>query len=204
MLRFFILLSAPILITALYLRPVYGMEILNSATKEQLLNQARMGDKEAQYQFALAHYLGRGVEKNQALAAYWFHKAAEQGSAEAAFCLGVMFDKGEGSLKQNTGEAIQWYQKAANQGHAKAQFNLGQILYEGFGTVQDLNAGAMWFERAALQGFSRAQYRLGLAYLEGKGVPKNEARAAELLKQASAQGDPDASQCLGLLSQIKP
>jgi hypothetical protein len=51
---------------------------------------------------------------------------AKQGTAEAQYNLGVMYDKGRG-VPQDHAEAVQWYRKAAEQGDAGAQYNLGLI-----------------------------------------------------------------------------
>jgi hypothetical protein len=45
---------------------------------------------------------------------------AEKGDAEAQFYLGVMYENGNGVLKDYT-EAVKWYRKAADQGAAAAQ-----------------------------------------------------------------------------------
>ena len=52
----------------------------------------------------------------------WFRLAAEQGFATAQYNLGVMYDKGEGVLKDEA-EAVRWFQLAAEQGNATAQFH---------------------------------------------------------------------------------
>ena len=47
--------------------------------------QAKAGDADAQYQLGLWHHEGgnEAVERDDAKAAEWFHKAAEQGHEEA-------------------------------------------------------------------------------------------------------------------------
>ena len=53
-------------------------------------------------------------------------KMAEAGEALAQFSLGVMYDKGDGVLKDSA-EAVKWYRKSAEQGNANAQNNLGNM-----------------------------------------------------------------------------
>jgi TPR repeat protein len=55
---------------------------------------------------------------------YWYQKAADQGDAKAQSNLGVMYNFGEGVLKDYK-QAVYWYQKAADQGYAGAQYDLG-------------------------------------------------------------------------------
>ena len=64
------------------------------------------------------------MTQDDAEAAKWSRKAAEQGDSMAQFNLGLMYDNGRGVPQDNT-EAAKWYRKAAEQGYANAQFNLG-------------------------------------------------------------------------------
>jgi TPR repeat protein len=66
---------------------------------------------------------GEGVAQNDAEAAKWYTKAAEQGDADAQYLLGEMYISGQG-VKASDEKAIQWLRKAAKQGHAKAQKRL--------------------------------------------------------------------------------
>ena len=65
-----------------------------------------------------------------------WHPLAEQGDAEAQSHLGVMYESGQGGLR-NDAEAIKWYRKAAEQGDAVAQFNLGIMYTKGEGVSQN-------------------------------------------------------------------
>ena len=59
-------------------------------------------------------------------------QAAEQGDARAQFNLGIMYDNGEGVLKDEA-EAVKWYRLAAEQDLANAQNNLGTAYTNGQG-----------------------------------------------------------------------
>ena len=56
----------------------------------------------------------------------WFRKAAEQGHADAQFCLGECYRTGDGVAK-DLAEAKTWYEKAAAQGNADAKVLLRQL-----------------------------------------------------------------------------
>src|SRR5882762_6136971 len=81
----------------------------------------------ADMQFALAvnYDLGAGETQDDAEAARWYRKAAEQGYALAQFNLAVMYDHGQGVAK-NQAEAGKWFRTAADQGDAGAQFQMGK------------------------------------------------------------------------------
>ena len=70
------------------------------------------------------YFEGRGVSQDDAQAAAWYRKAAEQGYAEAQSNLGEMYVKGQG-VPQDYEQAVAWTRKAAEQGNAGGQTNLG-------------------------------------------------------------------------------
>lgn len=58
-----------------------------------------------------------------ATARHEWRPLAVRGNVDAQFCMGVMYNAGQG-VTQNFKEAAKWYRLAAAQGHAEAQFNL--------------------------------------------------------------------------------
>lgn len=85
-----------------------------------------------------------GVPQNDAEAATWYRRAADQGYAPAQFNLGVMLGAGRGVPKDDV-EAAKWYRKAAEQGDAGAQFNLGARYNNGRGVPQDNVQAYKWW-----------------------------------------------------------
>jgi hypothetical protein len=79
---------------------------------------------------------GQGVPQDDAVAASWYRKAADQGDAHSQLNLGLMYDKGQG-VPQDHAAAVSWYRKAADQGDASAQFNLALMYDKGQGVPQD-------------------------------------------------------------------
>ena len=71
---------------------------------------------------------GEGVIEDDALAAEWFRKAAEQGDASAQYNLGTRYALGEGLIEDSV-YAHMWLNIAASQGHEKARSNK-EILIE--------------------------------------------------------------------------
>jgi TPR repeat protein len=68
------------------------------------------------------YYDGRGVTKDEPLAALWFRKAAEQGFVKAQFNLGLMYDNGRGVIKDGR-QAYFWWLLASAQGDTDATKN---------------------------------------------------------------------------------
>ena len=58
---------------------------------------------------------GQGIPKDEAKAASWYRKAADQGDSKAQFALGIMYANGQGVPKDEV-EAVRWYRKAAERG----------------------------------------------------------------------------------------
>jgi hypothetical protein len=139
-----------------------------------------------------------GVPQENTQSAAWYHKAAEQGNADAQSYLGYLYDKGQG-VPQDYAQAAAWYRKAAEQGVAQAQFNLGVLYHDGHGVPQDYVQVATWFRKAAEQGDALAQGRLGLMYNVGQGVPQDYAQAAVWYSKAAERGNAWAQYSLGYL-----
>ena len=87
---------------------------------------ARAGDLED----GLAAY----VKQKYSLALQKFRSAADQGSANAQFCLGVMYGLGQG-VAVDPVVALRWYRLAAQQGLAVAQHNVGNAYAAAMATL---------------------------------------------------------------------
>ena len=78
---------------------------LEEVRKNQLLDAFRCFERGIQldphhpllqHSIGTAYYFGRGVTQDCLQAYVWVRKAAEQGNANAEYCLGVLYDNGEG------------------------------------------------------------------------------------------------------------
>ncbi len=125
-------------------------------------------------------------------------KASEFGHSEAQNDLGVMYEKGQGVVKDDV-EAVRWYRKAAEQGNALGQNNLGVMYAKGQGVVKDETEAVRWFRKAAEQGNVYSQGGLGYRYLNGIGVSKDEAEGVRWFRKAAEQGNADSQNNLGVM-----
>jgi len=62
----------------------------------------------------------RQLEESRQQALRWFHKAADQGHANAQNNLGLCYARGAGVVQDKV-EAVKWYRLAAEQGNALGQ-----------------------------------------------------------------------------------
>jgi TPR repeat protein len=86
--------------------------------RERLLERARNGEVDAQFELGKNYEAGRiGLPKDFSQAQYWYRKAADQGDPYAEASLGILFNFGKGVQRDYT-QAYVWYERAAM--HAKA------------------------------------------------------------------------------------
>ena len=128
------------------------------------------------------------MTKDDTLAVRWFHKAAEQGHAQAQNSLGAYYsDPNVADYEQ----AVYWYRRAVEQGHVQAQSNLGILYYAGRGVAKNDTVAASLFRKAAEQGHAQGQRHLGLFYEYGKGVAKSNTLALYWYEQSLKNQQPD-------------
>jgi TPR repeat protein len=106
---------------------------------------AETGDATAQYQIGTLYAEGKGVARDDVIAASWFRKAAEKGNANAQYDLGASYAEGLG-VKKDDVEAAAWFRRAADQRMGFAQLNLGMMYAAGRGVPQDNIEALKWIE----------------------------------------------------------
>ena len=90
---------------------------------------ALAGDPAAQYELGLHYHFGRGVSKDDAEAAKWWRKAAEQGISIAQLNLGGSYANGEG-VPEDDVAAYAWISVAAASGDDNARKFRGKMKDE--------------------------------------------------------------------------
>ena len=111
---------------------------------------------------------------------------AESGDVVSQYYVGLMYENGQGTLKDDA-LAFQWFTKAAAQNYAKAQNNLGDMYFSGRGTTRDFEKARLWFRKAASQGLAAAQWNLGNTYYVAP--PRDISKAIYWFEKAAAKGD---------------
>jgi TPR repeat protein len=118
---------------------------------------------------------------------HW-QRLAKNGSANAQYNLGAIYDNGDGVPEDDT-EAAKWYHQAAEQGQINAQFNLGVMYENGEGVVKSATEAASWYQKAADQGDYRSQYNLGVLYANGDGVTQSDSESYVWFNIAAKSGN---------------
>lgn len=152
---------------------------------------ARDGNAKAQHHMAsLARIAG---EAEAAL--HWSTLSAEQRHAPGQMLLADLYQKGEGTPK-NDERALRLLEQAADQGLAEARYKVGQAYMSGTGAPADPKRAAQYLERAAAQNHVPAQ--LALAQFYSGDVQSDPAKAREWLTRAANQESAEAQYNLGI------
>ena len=164
---------------------------------------------------------------NSILAASYLKKAAESGSPEACYHLGlVCLDSGDikncleylklgsvrgdissmalyGMLLYDTGnpdnykEAMPWLKKASAENDGMAQFYLSCIYSEGRGVKADHKTAFRYALMSADNNYVCGYYQLGCFYEQGIGTEKDYVKARKNYETAMKKSHPDAPYRLG-------
>jgi hypothetical protein len=94
---------------------------------DNLKRAAEQGDDVAQSELGYAYTTGKGVLKDDVIAANWYRLAAEQENSTAQFHLGNAYENGLGVAKSPE-DAIHWYRLSAAQGVPDAKAKLDLLL----------------------------------------------------------------------------
>ena len=116
---------------------------------------------------------------------------AEQGDADNQYVAGVLYQRGELVLL-NESQAAYWYKRAAEQDHPAAALSLGKLYDRGAGVPQNDRSAVEWYRRAAKLGLPDAQYNLAAMYDQGRGVAQSFVDAAAWYKKSARQQYMDA------------
>lgn len=108
-----------------------------------VIEQAKAGDKVAQYKLGYDYYLGRGIAQDYVQAAVWWKKSADQGFPSAQNNLGVLYNAGKG-VPQSYSEAYFWQNLAAARANGKLQAQFAK-------NRDDSAARISYFERLRVQ-----------------------------------------------------
>ncbi|MBS0221903.1 MAG: SEL1-like repeat protein [Proteobacteria bacterium] len=143
---------------------------------EELRKQAEAHDPRSMVEMARRLILGVGIAKDPQAGAGWMLRAAELGSSEAAFNVGIMYENGF-VVERNSTRAAEWYRRAADKGLPVAEHNLALLLRQGKGVPRDGEKAIKLLLAAAHQGMTASMFALGDIYEQGDAAPKDTAAA---------------------------
>jgi uncharacterized protein len=149
---------------------------------------ARMGDRLAQFNYAMMLFRAEANETERGEALRWLRRAADAGLMQAQYNMGLLYESGR-AVRKSLSEATAWFQRAAEQGHTDAQVSVATQYFLGHGAPKDYAKAAYWYREAANGGDVGAQYILASMYEKGDGVAKDLRIAIYWYTRAAQQGD---------------
>jgi TPR repeat protein len=162
---------------------------------DELRAKANAEDTLAMEELARRMLQGVGVPKDQQAGAGWLLRAAQRGSAQAAFNVGVMYERGF-VVERDSTRAVEWYRKAAEANLAMAKHNLALLLRDGKGAPRNGKEALDLLRSASRQGMAASMFALGDIYERGDATAKDPAMAlawfaitAEFERQTNRNGE---------------
>lgn len=142
----------------------------------ELRTKAEANEIPAMEELARRLVQGIGVTKDQQAGAGWLLRAAQAGSAQSAFNVGVMYERGF-VVERDSTRAVEWYRKAVDANLAMAKHNLALLLRDGKGTARNGKEAVELLRSATRQGMAASMFTLGDIYERGDAAPKDSATA---------------------------
>ena len=159
---------------------------------------ASEGSLEAEMLLGQMFQKGEGVEKDPAIAAYWYEKAVNDGLVLAQVQLGKMYYEGDG-VEKNYNTAQKWLEKATQQGDYSARQLLENLIQDGSGNYVNISENLQVLIDAANKGNLKAQYTYGNKLLTGSGMNKDLPGAVNWLTKSAENGYIASQKTLGEL-----
>ena len=132
-------------------------------------------------------YIDTGRAKN---AMCLLKTLAEEGTKEAYFELGNLFERDDTEVSQDLNMARHWYMKAIEDyDDPYGYFGLARLALKNFTDAGALSDAIEYLQIACdKEDIPPALTLLGILYQEGKGLPRDLDKAVELYKRAIAKG----------------
>ena len=146
---------------------------------------------------------GIGMDQNRpdrAAALDWYHKAAQQGSMDAATDIALMYANGKG-VARDPAQAVVWFRRAADGGDGSAQYNLALMYERGEGVPQDFNEAIRWLNAAADQNLVPPLMALAELFLQppNSTITADVPKAMRYYERAASLGSPTSEAILGTI-----
>ena len=166
---------------------------------DRIQTAAKQGVVAQEIELAADYFAGRGVPRDEKLAAHWYEKAAAAGDPAAQNQIGYFYETGIG-VPVDARKAVHWYQLAAASGLVRGKVNLGVANVQGIGVPKDEKFAAQLFEEAARNGSGSGATYLGDLYYFGLGVRQDRAEAIKWYEKGVKMHSPLACFQLGILN----
>lgn len=152
-------------LAALYTAGQAGVKVNYTRAAKWFEEAAHNGSANAQYNLAVLHHQGLGVEKDTAKAIDLYRVAAANNHPEALYNLAIAYIEGVG-VEYNPHIAAVYFERAARGGIVEAAYNLGMISENGLLGESQPDEAVFWYSLAANKG--NADAAKALAHLKSQ------------------------------------
>ncbi|CAB4442931.1 unnamed protein product [Rhizophagus irregularis] len=170
----------------------------NNINSQEIYDWLLISQNNSDSIFLLGYFNYLGIEKieDNKKAFDLFINASEQGHILAQFYVGLCYETGRGTIKEEK-LAFKYYEKIANMGYASGLLKIGYFYYDDISV--NYQKALELFQQAANLGSSIAQHNLGYMYYNGVGVDVDYEKALELYYQAANSGNSLAQNNLAIM-----
>ena len=168
--------ARPVDTKAAELKPADAKTDWEAMPIRELRTRAEANEILAMEELARRLLQGAGVTKDAQAGAGWLLRAAQAGSTQAAFNVGVMYERGF-VVERDSSKAIEWYRKAVEADLPMAKHNLALLLRDGKGAARNGKEAVELLRSASRQGMVASMFTLGDIFERGDAAPKDQAAA---------------------------
>ncbi|WP_031564603.1 tetratricopeptide repeat protein [Rheinheimera texasensis] len=142
-----------------------------------LIESAKQGYPQAQYNVAASYKTGEGTPQNAELSLYWYLQTAKNGHAPSQLQASLILDE-----KGDHKKAYELLKLASMKGEVDAQYMLAHMYYAGTAEPQDYQLGYIWFSISAANGDTDAPKARDLITkkLDAQSLAKAQSEAAQI------------------------
>lgn len=149
----------------------------------KLWHKEEPDNTECMLQMATYYALGVGVTKNYKQALKFYNMAADAGSVDGLFYVGLMHYEGHG-CEQDGQAAMRFFEKAIQGKYYRAYYYMGLCYDFGVGVPRDSEQAFKYYKAGAEKQDPECHVAMALAYTEGMYVKTNFKTAEKHLKKA--------------------
>lgn len=153
---------------------------------EQMLEQAKANNTNAQYEVGLQYISGQYAPKSFEHAMHWLKRASGQGHAQASLSVANLFTDAMG-VENGAEFACKYFALSGEQGCPTGFFNLGVLFYNGIGVSRDYDKALMLMQKASNMGDVDATAFMGIICLRRGYGNADYAKAVECFTNALAK-----------------